>query len=676
MNRSVKVLGGLAFVAAIVGGALWLLNDGPGPSSDELSPPSTSLSARTPAPPRTDPGSDLRGTIVARPFSGEDEPGGNGILVGEDSGIEVSGKVENPEGLPLAGARVRIIQDTGRVPGRPHEGRVLAETQTPPDGRFRFRPLTPGDRYVLRVTHPEYTLARRFPIDPADPESLEQVIRLEAGLSIEGRVQGPGGHPIAGARVEVFDLSISSSRRDASPERAVVSDASGRYRTPHLVEGIKRVVVHCDGYGSDGRNALSLEKRIDLDFQLEPGQTLSGIVKDLRSGDPVSGAQVVARPVSRVGAGVIPQALPGPDRDGLVEDMEPPSTVEPIGEKAFLVMTATTDARGRFELRGLMDASYSLQATAPGYMPGHGLQGIPGREAAIALAPSPRATGRVVDAVTRAPVTAFRLLATPNGEVQYVQNHLVQSFKSADGAFTFVDLRPATHVLVVEAKGYARGRSEPIVVLPEQEVRDIVIALVRGTTVKGSVIGTDGNPVANAEVQLMDAGVPDLPPNPFGAVVGIDGASKRGPRTRTDAGGRYILPNLEAGTYRVQVDHGDFARGVGLPITCERSGDLMVDPIVLSPGAILSGVVRRSDGTPDPKATLVLTDVRAERYHRRASTRADGTFEVRGIPAGSYRVVVTQRDGVYDIAALMATRTGEGTHIVALSDGETRVVDL
>jgi len=604
-------------------------------------------------------------------------------LDGESTGIVAEGVVLDPNGAPLADAQVALIHDVSQVKTRPQDGELLLELTTTEDGRFAFENLEMLEAYIIRASHQEYTTVRVHPIEPRVPSSLSQRIQLEVGVSLKGNVVDSSRSPVAGAEVSVYDLNVSSLDPRAQPERHSLSNPDGTYTVSNLKPGLKRILVRKAGYSTEGRNGYNLadgETSGDVNFILGEGTMISGVVLDRRSGQPVPGALVNARVVTLIGA----QNTPPPDADTKPDG--PPDRTQgefnnrrPLNSRvgssrAFHVETQATDEEGRFRLNGLLRGRYILSANAKGYETNNGKPVKSGDEnVEVKLLPSPRINGTVVDDLTGEPVTLFSVASSNTPNPAFIPRRSRQRFEDPGGRFTYVDLRPGTHYLVANADGYAGGRSEPVTITAEEERRGIVIRLVKGCRLSGLVTDGKGEPISGARISL------DQP-----ATAGADPAGelfrqmiarqmrKTGMRSsKTGEDGRWTMENVLGGTYILKVEHPEFTNAESSPIQCPDSGELQAPAVTLTQGGGIAGVVRKEDGTPDTKATVMISsDDPRNPYNTSLQTGPDGRFRVKGLKPGSYRVIVAQRNGEFDLLKILQSRNDPGT-LVTVEDGAT-----
>ncbi|WP_116111054.1 MULTISPECIES: MFS transporter [Amycolatopsis] len=147
-----------------------------------------------------------------------------------------------------------------------------------------------------------------------------------------------------------------------------------------------------------------------------------------------------------------------------------------------------------------------------------------------------------------------------------------------------------------------------------------------------------------------------------GGVVTVTGADGRqAARTRAGADGGYAVPGLRPGTYTLIVTAPGF-QPEAAAVTLNGSG--AVRDFVVSGGGTVTGIVRRSPGGSGAGDTAVVATDGDGQVLARTRTRADGTFQLAGLPAGEI-TVTAHLDGHRPAAAT-----------VAVSGTEPAVADL
>ena len=165
-------------------------------------------------------------------------------LPGKDAAATLRGSVLDARGAPAAAVRVSLR--------RAGEERVAAEVASDADGRFELKPLTPG-RYDLEASgEGAAEVVRGLWLGPGRARELAVRFGGRRGqVLVQGRVLGPDGAPVAGARV------------------GAVSEAAGG--------GIASEVVHSR---ADGRFALAVAEAAPAElFADSPDGALAGAVR-------------------------------------------------------------------------------------------------------------------------------------------------------------------------------------------------------------------------------------------------------------------------------------------------------------------------------------------------------------------------------------------------------------
>ena len=271
----------------------------------------------------------------------------------------------------VVGARVGLLLEEREVP-RAYAPWLGGFTQTDGEGRFQLAGVTAGE-HTLRLDGPfgadlETQIAVR---EGAEPDPVELI--LPALSSVEGRVVGPTGEPLAGAGIR-----LTVVRGMDAPETR--SDGDGLFRLDRLPAktplelGIERPEASPD-----------LVRGVRLPIAgLDAGE--SRVLGDLRlgAGGVIAGRVLGEEQQPLVGASVRWNAVAGSNRVG------------PAGSESV-----STGAGGEFRLEGLAPGAFVLDARQKGRLSvrtrdtlGEG-QELTGLE--IVLVPEFEVRGAVVD---------------------------------------------------------------------------------------------------------------------------------------------------------------------------------------------------------------------------------------------------------------------------------------
>jgi hypothetical protein len=178
------------------------------------------------------------------------------------------------------------------------------------------------------------------------------------------------------------------------------------------------------------------------------------------------------------------------------------------------------------------------------------------------------------------------------------------------------------------AAGYAPARNTHVVAALAPDPDACVLALSRGGTVSGRVLGRNtGAPIAGATLTWFadEAELQRATHEPYGLL-----------RVRTDAAGAFELADLPPGDTKLAVEAPGLPRHVEGPFAL-ASGERVQRTILLGDGARIRGQVVNAAGEPVADATLVLQP-RSDRSLRTATgeTHAEGSFAFTGLAAGEY----------------------------------------
>ena len=399
----------------------------------------------------------------------------------------------------------------------------------------------------------------------------------------------------------------------------------------------------------------SADESVDLgDVAIGVGGTIYGTVVD-GGGAPVEGASVYA-------------SRSGPNR---------PARLGPPAR-------ATTDSQGRFEIAGLTGDRYDVHGSAQGAAGDRARDVGVGDSVRLTLKRPGELDIRVVDGASgrAVPQFAIRLLASSTAARQ-TGVLWWREVADANGRCELDSLDPGEYRLHVRARGYAIANVSATVT--DGETTTVRVPMDSGGTITGVVHDAEGSPVAGARVRVEGAAGPDPFPMPSLVTVAQPGASSTGSASgdgssenfaTTDDAGKFELRGVIDGTHTLVVTHSRFleARRADVPVTSDAARSLD-EPIVLSRGAILTGVVRDANGNLVPGAVVGI------RLEEPANDRVPTTAELQPI------LLATDEGAEYERAVLpagtysvWANRSGGEAHdaptTIELSEGEPHALDL
>jgi len=153
------------------------------------------------------------------------EPGEEKLEIVLEGHLSLSGRVIDPEGRPIEGARVSI---GGEIDGRFYG--ISAGATTDAEGRFETDKVAP-DATLVRAWARGHQPSERIPLERGEEGALAEVeIMLELGFEVEGRVIDSVGAPVMGALVFVESSG-------GSPGPSGQSDSEGLFRLEGVAPG-------------------------------------------------------------------------------------------------------------------------------------------------------------------------------------------------------------------------------------------------------------------------------------------------------------------------------------------------------------------------------------------------------------------------------------------------------
>jgi protocatechuate 3,4-dioxygenase beta subunit len=506
----------------------------------------------------------------------------------------LTGRVLGPDGRPVSGALVEAARNR------------TAETDE--GGRFRFAGLAPGATVSLSARSPglQGSLAQvRVPQD-AIPAPVE--IRLGPAAVLEGRVTDAAGRPVAGAPVLVEGLAADPG--EEAPSTDPVSAASARTVTD-----------------DDGRYIfVSLKPGRSRAAALRPGgRRLAGAVTDLRAGPNrldltqppelgVSGRVLDEQGAAVAGARIFLQGEDPADR--------------------WLVIGAED---GGFRLAGIPEGDYRLSVLAKGFaqLEPRDIQvaGAPVQGIELRLGRAGTIVGNLVG-IAPEELNGLMILAQEGGrrwtgrEAPPARPRRL-GLAGPDGRYRIPDIPPGRwRVMGRTAAG--RLALGSVDVAPGSAETALDLRFTSGLTLSGRLL-VDGRPASGTVLATAE----DL---------GAGGIGDRGGgQSTTGQDGTFSLSGLQPGTYLLLV----FLDNRLWPLrTVELTADREI-PLEIVTGT-LTGLVLGPYGAPLSGARVALLPrtlgIDAFLPGPRVQSDDQGAFELRRIPAGSHRLLVT-RDG-------------------------------
>jgi len=532
------------------------------------------------------------------------------------------------------------------------------------DGSFRVGPLAPG-RYLVRSTGSPFLPAEAW-TEVAAGATAQVDLSLRLGRTLQGRVVGPDGAAVEGAR-----LSLSGRAEDGgfvfrSPTTEALARIDRRGLAPvgrllpigelGVLEGPlppipPRPFAWLEGYQADGdeqdleapaggratqrpagatppavdREAGGMASEASGAFRIDglpPGKYAVSV--NHRDFAPLS--QDVVVPDGQPATTVVLQLAEGCTLAGLVRDDEG----NPVAGAAVRVSAGLmdplvwqADPAGTFTALHL-PGHVALHVQAPGYLAAEreeDLAGTPcaGRTEITLLRLGGRIAGRVMDA-RRFPIAGARVRVEPaGGAVRWATQGTVAG---ADGTFRVQAPATGTVRVVASHPSYVEAWVET------EPGREVELLLARGVVVRGAVTDDIGQPLA-ATVTLS-----------------LDGREVRA--TASGAEGAFDLGRVGPGTYELRAAAAGYADadvtvGIDAPASDAEQGTRTVE-LSLRRGVTLEGRVVDRFGEP-VEGALIEARLDGSRLAPQLSrSDADGRFAITGLAAGRWEIIAARDD--------------------------------
>ncbi len=483
-------------------------------------------------------------------------------------------------------------------------------------GRARFGRQDANWAYGGREEIPRGAPLLRIP-PHSDPRTQER-------CSLAGTVRNEAGAPISLASV-CATLQDDELPTELTREAAcVTTDVNGRYSVENLVATKYSVAAGAKGYRPETFQPKGDIKRSS--FQLTPGEKKTGVDLTLRS----DGVEIT---------GVVSDISGGPIAHAKVWATAGFGAPGDSGGSSPLV---ETDAQGLFSLF-LGAGKVQVFATADGYGPTSEAGRAPG-EVSLILTPESSLAGVVVDAASGGPVAGAKVSVTQPASPEGNDGGI--DLSDAAGKFRVTRLRPGRYTVTAKMeRGYGTAEGSILVGLGQQ-VEGVVVRVFNSVKIVGRV---------------MLAGKP--PRVCVVASVGLtDKVHQRTLRARTEADGTLIAEGVLPGTYKVEPwCEGSLAHETYEPIVVVDK-DIVGLTWQVESGATIRGKVFSQDGHTVENAAVIGQTVgggpRSAMGLAFARSARDGSYELTGLPPGTYQLDVSSDDGA-------ATPAGYTVDVVA-----------
>jgi RNA polymerase sigma factor (sigma-70 family) len=310
----------------------------------------------------------LQQSQAAKPKAQQDQPSSATQPKPDvEATVEVRGQVLDPDGKPLAGAKLYLVKSTPEGPTHSQQA------TSGPDGRFSFAvPRSELDQGTAQKLPTQVMAVAQghgcdwAPVGPAG-NAGELTLRLVEDVPISGRIIDDDGKPVPGAKVQVQDLRAYPGESLKAELEDIRKGGFGTFPAKAWggsLPGWSRVPMT----GADGRFLLAgfgRERMVRLQIE-GPFIQYTTIQVMARVSEPVPGP-APRRPVKIYGAGFDYLARAARPIHGAVREKTTGRAVAGVQIACNLTThTAQTDNEGRYELLGCAKSEEYFINVRPG----------------------------------------------------------------------------------------------------------------------------------------------------------------------------------------------------------------------------------------------------------------------------------------------------------------------
>ncbi len=462
--------------------------------------------------------------------------------------------------------------------------------------------------------------------------------RTQQRGSIAGTVRDEAKAPIASARVCIDGWAKGLDDDELKDPICLTTDAQGAFKAEKLYAAHYVVTAGAKAYRPEAFHPGG--NRHKTEFTLAPGEAKTGVNIVLRAG----GAELTGT-VSDISGGPIAHARVTASVGRWGEGASTPS-VETDDKGVYTVWTVP----GMVRLAVIADG-YASNRSATGRAPG---------TLDVLLTPESGLSGTVVDANTGAPIAG----AVVNIEAaQWSWDGHAGETTNAQGTFRVHHLPPGRYFATAQTEhGYGRTEGSVLVGLGQQ-VDGVIVKVFPASQIIGKV--------------MIEGPTPELCVE--GSVWFRDEGNDRWVASTTEPDGTIHANGVLPGTYTAQVScDGYRAKEHYPPVIVVAGKDLVDQTWEVEIGSTLRGKVLGKSGQPieDAQVSAQTTggDARAKSDWSSDRSLADGSYELRGLRAATYKLEIETHKAVAPREGFKVVVPGGGTTVqqdLVLEDGGT-----
>ena len=535
------------------------------------------------------------------------------------------------KGSPL---RVRVVDAEGKgiqawVKAQKWDNRLarawlqapwsLPDTQTRPDGRLRI-PVVPDQPLLFHVQVPGRGSRTNLLVEAPTDQEVELRFEEASGATVEGKVTSTTGEVVVGAKIAVTTYPVPTPQKASYTMRAAVTDENGMYKVERLPPGrIQGLSVVAEGYivppPLGAGTPVQKETATRLDIVLAKGGTITGHILD-GTGQPLAGAEVQA---TRSGSGYggwnqpLAEAVSAADGSFQLSD---------VGLGAG-ILYARLPGYYQPKLDEGASSPYPWMRMQPGVAYELDVEGATLEKTVVLKVGSP-VRGTVVGPEGEAIQGATLTLHPAQGGYSYAFSRPggVTAISDEEGQFVFEGIEPDTSYNINGRTETLIAKQTKVTVPATGEAEPVEVVMEATGAIRGLVLQEDGTAATGATVYC----------NGHNTSVIADGD------------GVFSFEGVKPGSWRVQVWGMNPVPPDAMKTIKVEAGETTEDVELTLPALLtISGTVVDEEGQPLAGIGVSASLVQKSRNRRRrvnasATSRPDGTFEIRGLVEGEYNV--------------------------------------
>jgi large repetitive protein len=205
------------------------------------------------------------------------------VTVEMDRGARITGRVTSTEGSPISGVEVRVNPASGRLMRLPS---FASSAITDANGQYSIEAVEPGERSLLFERRGYVRLEKTAEVKPRETRVDAE---LSSGLRVSGTVVTEAGAPVSDARV-----GASSSAAGANEWLSTRTDSNGSFTLEALAPGRYTFRASKEGYPPSELSDVDVASGAPIRLIVKGGATIYGRVTGL-SPEELSNVYVSAR---------------------------------------------------------------------------------------------------------------------------------------------------------------------------------------------------------------------------------------------------------------------------------------------------------------------------------------------------------------------------------------------